>query len=164
MPRVWLNSRFSSWCVTLLLTLALAACHDTPRDNPFDPSLTPAVELVSAAVEDTTGSADLRWTAYAGRQPFAAYRILRQVRGLTAVDTVEVIEDVHRKAGAVRLSLYNISGQLIRTLIDGAHPAGSYAIAWDGRNDAGRSVASGVYLCRMIAGEFSAVRKLLLVR
>ena len=96
MSRVWFSSRSLSWRVTLLLTLALAACHDTPRNNPFDPSLTPAVELVSVAVEDTTGSADLKWTAYAGRQPFAGYRILRQVRGLTAVDTVEVIEDVHR--------------------------------------------------------------------
>jgi len=68
------------------------------------------------------------------------------------------------EAGRVRLSLYNVSGQLIRTLVDGERPAGSYSVVWDGTDDAGRNVASGVYLCRMIAGEFGAVRKLVLVR
>lgn len=42
--------------------------------------------------------------------------------------------------------------------------AGSYSVVWDGRDDAGRDVASGVYLCRMVVGDFSAVRKLVLVR
>jgi len=68
------------------------------------------------------------------------------------------------EAGAVRLSLYNVSGQLIRTLVDGERAAGSYSVTWDGRNDAGRDVASGIYLSRMEVGGFSAVRKLVLVR
>jgi len=68
------------------------------------------------------------------------------------------------EASAVRLSLYNTSGQMIRTLVDGAHPAGRYSVTWDGRDDAGREVASSVYLCWMEAGRYSAARKLLLVR
>ena len=68
------------------------------------------------------------------------------------------------EAGAVHLLLYNISGQLIRRLVDGAHPVGSYSVVWDGRDDVGRDVASGVYLCRMEARGYSAVRKLVLMR
>ena len=68
------------------------------------------------------------------------------------------------KTGTVRLSVYALTGQHIRTLMDGERPAGSYSVVWNGTDDAGRGVASGVYLCRMEAGEYSAVRKLVLVR
>ena len=68
------------------------------------------------------------------------------------------------KAGTVRLSVYALTGQLVRTLMDGERSAGSYSVVWDGRDDAGRDVASGVYLCRMEAGHYRAVRKMLLVR
>lgn len=67
--------------------LFLAACHDAPRKNPFDPELTPAVEL-SVALDDTAGTATLNWTPYAGEQPFAAYWVLRNVVKSTEVDTL----------------------------------------------------------------------------
>jgi len=76
----------------------------------------------------------------------------------------EMIEYALPNAGAVRLVIYALTGQHVRTLADGECPAGTYSATWDGRDDAGRSVASGVYLCRMEAGNFSAVRKLVLVR
>ena len=66
-------------------------------------------------------------------------------------------------AGTVRLLLYNLAGQRIRTLLDVDHSAGIYAVTWDGTDDFGRPAASGVYLCRMIAGDYSAVRKLMLL-
>jgi len=67
-------------------------------------------------------------------------------------------------AGTVRLSLYNLTGQLVRTLVDREHPAGNYSVLWDGTDNIGRDVASGVYLCRMETEEYHAVRKLVLVR
>ena len=69
------------------------------------------------------------------------------------------------KAGAVRLRVYASTGQKVRTLVDGeSRSAGSYSVLWDGRDDAGRDVASGVYLCRMEGGEYRGVRRMLLVR
>ena len=50
-----------------LLVLVLIACHDAPRDNPFDPTLTPPVEWVSAVVDTTSGTVTLEWTAYSGQ-------------------------------------------------------------------------------------------------
>lgn len=67
-------------------------------------------------------------------------------------------------SGVVRLSVYDLSGQRIRTLVDGARSAGSHTVTWDGTDDTGRDVASGVYLCRMETAGFRAVRKLLLIK
>ena len=72
--------------------------------------------------------------------------------------------DTKPESRSIRLSLYNVSGQRIRTLVDGERPAGSYSVTWDGRDDAGRDAGSGVYLCRMEVGDYCAVRKLALVR
>ena len=68
------------------------------------------------------------------------------------------------EGGVVRLFLYNLSGQKIRTLVDVHQMAGSYSVTWDGTDETGRAVASGVYLCRMESGGFSTVRKMLLVQ
>ena len=73
-------------------SLAVVGCHDTPRKNPFDPKLTPAV-AVTVSLDPGTGTAVVDWTPYDGRQPFAEYWILRQVQGLVTVDTLAVIRD-----------------------------------------------------------------------
>ena len=67
-------------------------------------------------------------------------------------------------AGAVRLSIYAPTGQLVRILVDAEHPASVYSMKWDGTDNVGKGVASGVYLCQMEAGEYSGLRKLMLVR
>jgi len=55
--------------------------------------LTPPVEL-SVSQNDTNATALLEWTVFEGSTPFAAYRVLRKVPELAAVDTLAVIEDV----------------------------------------------------------------------
>ena len=57
------------------------------------------------------------------------------------------------RSGDVRLALYNVRGRKVRTLVDGVHTQGTYITTWDGKDDEGRRVASGVYLCRMSTGE-----------
>lgn len=68
------------------------------------------------------------------------------------------------KASNVRLRVYAVTGQHIRTLVDGERAAGGYSVTWDGTGDTGRDVTSGVYMCRMETGDYRAVRKMLLVR
>ena len=64
----------------------------------------------------------------------------------------------------VRLEIYNLMGQRVRTLVHAAQDAGFFSARWDGRNDEGVSVASGVYLYRLRAGGFTATRKMLLIK
>ena len=68
------------------------------------------------------------------------------------------------EARTVHLAIYSQAGQLIRTLVDLERPAGSHSVMWNGQNDDGRYVASSVYLCRIQAGSYRAVRKLVLTR
>jgi len=63
----------------------------------------------------------------------------------------------------VKIVLYNMLGQSIRTLVDGNQSAGFYTVYWDGRSDMGSPVSSGIYICNMLAGEFSQNHKLLLL-
>jgi hypothetical protein len=81
-----------TWLLTGLLTLA-ACSHDSKRDNPLDPQLTPPVEL-QVSVEDTTGTASLTWTPYDGEAAFAAYWIIRVAQAPEIVDTLAVLSDV----------------------------------------------------------------------
>ncbi len=64
----------------------------------------------------------------------------------------------------VELMVYNLLGQEVVTLVSGQQPAGKHTVIWDGRNSSGRSVASGVYLYRLKAGDFVQTRKMLFVR
>ncbi|NKB72759.1 MAG: hypothetical protein GKR89_37280 [Candidatus Latescibacteria bacterium] len=77
----------------LLGLLLLAGCHDTARNNPLDPELTAPVNLDVRLDATTTGTAALTWTSYAGRQPFAAYQLWRNIARRTEVDTLATILD-----------------------------------------------------------------------
>ena len=69
----------------------------------------------------------------------------------------------------VAIRIYNISGRLIKTLDLGHKPSGFYASRekaayWDGRNEAGEPVASGVYFYTIQAGDFTATKKMIVAR
>ena len=68
------------------------------------------------------------------------------------------------KATHVTLSVYTVSGELVTTLLDEAMSAGTFSITWNGRSSSGRAVSSGLYLYRIQASDFTAVRKMVLVK
>ena len=63
-----------------------------------------------------------------------------------------------------RLVIYNVLGQLVAAPVDATLPAGSHSITWDGRNNSGRQVSSGVYFYVISTKEHHAVKKLLLLK
>lgn len=63
-----------------------------------------------------------------------------------------------------RLMIYDLLGQELRTLVDGVVEAGHHLVEWDGKDDRGRDLSTGVYLYRLEAGSFIETRKALLVR
>jgi len=66
--------------------------------------------------------------------------------------------------GAVCLDIYNIKGQKVRELVDEVLESGSHTVEWNGFDDTGRAVSSGIYFYRMRAGEYVGVRKMLLMK
>jgi hypothetical protein len=68
------------------------------------------------------------------------------------------------EAARVKLFIYNLLGQRIRTLFDGVRAVGTYSAQWDGLNDGGEQVAAGIYFLRMETDNLTLTRKMLLVR
>jgi hypothetical protein len=64
----------------------------------------------------------------------------------------------------VHLQVYSVTGQLVKTLVNGTLDAGRYETLWQGENDAGISVGSGVYFCRLMAGGHTRSIKVLLMK
>ncbi len=67
-------------------------------------------------------------------------------------------------AQAVTLTIYNVLGQKVRTLINERLEAGYYEAVWNGLNEQGQALASGVYLYRMEAGDYRTVRRMVLLK
>ncbi|MBE84335.1 MAG: hypothetical protein CME21_17380 [Gemmatimonadetes bacterium] len=68
------------------------------------------------------------------------------------------------ESGATKLVVYNLLGQQVRTLIDNTIEAGYHSIVWDGADEFGRQVASGIYIYRMSSGEFAATRRMMFLK
>ncbi|MCB0276730.1 MAG: choice-of-anchor J domain-containing protein [Calditrichaeota bacterium] len=69
-----------------------------------------------------------------------------------------------QRSAPVALRVFAPNGQLVRTLLQGFRPAGEHRERWDGRNDSGAEVSSGVYFYRLQVGPASATAKMLLIR
>ena len=69
------------------------------------------------------------------------------------------------QASDVELTVYNVVGQAVRTLVAEHQSAGRYVVEWDATNDSGHSLSSGMYFYRLQAGgEFREVKKMLLLK
>ena len=68
------------------------------------------------------------------------------------------------KPGPARLEVFSLTGQRVAILHRGPQQAGYHRLPWDGRDDEGRLLASGVYLYRLVTGEGVLTRKLMLLR
>lgn len=66
--------------------------------------------------------------------------------------------------GTVSINVYDVAGRLVRTLVNDSKPAGRYSATWNGRNNHGEEVSSGVYFFKMKAGRFTSVRKAVLLK
>ena len=69
-----------------------------------------------------------------------------------------------KEPGRVKMEVYNIRGQLVRTLVDEEQTTGHYKLIFDSRDDRGRSIASGVYMLRMKAPGYKKTTKMILMQ
>lgn len=67
-------------------------------------------------------------------------------------------------AGMVLIQIFNIRGQLVRTVVDSYHNPGKYSFNWDGRTQSGKPVASGSYFYRMTSCDYTNTRRMILVK
>ena len=68
------------------------------------------------------------------------------------------------KADYVTIDIYNIKGEKIKSLLNEHLGATQHNIVWNGKNDAGEPVSSGIYFYKIKAGKFNAVKKMVLIK
>jgi flagellar hook assembly protein FlgD len=66
--------------------------------------------------------------------------------------------------GQVEIRIFDVAGHVVRRLVDRRLPAGRHAVVWNGLDDAGGRVASGVYFYALVAADYRATRKLVVLR
>jgi Tol biopolymer transport system component len=124
--------------------------HDPAND--FNPSWMPGVSLPD---DRATAIA-----AHAGRPPqLGLHGNYPNPFNASTVIPYDLADDAE-----VALTVFNLSGQVVRTLVDALLPAGAHRAQWNGTDAAGRHVAAGVYLCKLRVGEHREVRKMALIR
>jgi hypothetical protein len=69
-----------------------------------------------------------------------------------------------KQTNPVALRVYNVLGQLVRTLVNEPQEAGIYEVIWDGSDENGNEVASGIYFYRLQAEDFTEAKKMLLLK
>ncbi len=69
-----------------------------------------------------------------------------------------------KDAAPVKVEIYNMKGQLVRTLVNDTKSKGTYKVLWNGKDQNGNQVSSGIYYCKMYAGKYSSTRKMLLMK
>jgi hypothetical protein len=67
-------------------------------------------------------------------------------------------------AAKVRLTVYNVAGQAVRTLVNGTQPAGYHSIKWDGQDDQGRKLSTGVYFYQLDNGTTTSTKKMVVIK
>lgn len=72
--------------------------------------------------------------------------------------------DVPSDGGKVTLEIFDVSGRLVRRLVDGQETPGRKSVAWDGRDERGKSVASAVYYYRLQAPGYEKILKMMVVK
>ena len=68
------------------------------------------------------------------------------------------------RSGPVKLQVFDVSGRLVRTLVNETRAAGPYRIDWDGKDNAGRAAAAGIYMYRLAAGDHVQQKKMTLIK
>jgi hypothetical protein len=108
-------------------------------------------DVVGPALANVTTEGQLVFTARpAIPNPFAA--------------ETRITFDIPDHAGPVSLAIYNVRGQVVRTLIDGIVDRGRHTVSWNAADSAGRRVSAGVYFARLVLGGAARSQKLVVVR
>ena len=69
-----------------------------------------------------------------------------------------------KETSPVTIEVYNLKGQLVRTLVNEVKTAGNYSVVWNGRDNNNQPVSSGVYFYKMNAGKYSSTKKMIMMK
>ncbi|MER3522963.1 MAG: hypothetical protein C4326_02575 [Ignavibacteria bacterium] len=174
-PVQTLRYRDSTRVATGMLNSCAASCHRNPSGStaavpsfgiPTDPTLTNWAEPTDLALADTLWRYWQAW-GFTGVRELAhavpATYTLSQNYPNPFNPSTHIIVELPQQSD-VMLAVYNIIGERVATLMQGEFKAGRYEVTWQGKDDFGLQLATGVYLYRLDAGNTSMTKKMILLR
>jgi hypothetical protein len=75
-----------------------------------------------------------------------------------------IIKYAVKQTSSVTITVFNLKGQKVKTLIDEVVPLGDHAVSWNGKDDNDRDISSGVYFYKMNAGKYTSTKKMILLK
>ena len=143
-------------------------CWVCTEDGDWNP-LSPEYQMAVSPVMNTDKSGDVLVLGGEGRPAADGPDLATPlVAGMTAVpnpfNPQTEIRFTLPAGGEVKLTVFDVRGRAVRTLVSGTLAAGPHAVAWNGRSDAGRAQPSGVYLALLEAGPVRLTQRLTLVQ
>lgn len=131
------------------IRIPLTLCIDTTTSVDFDENQKPSNFALFQNYPNPFNPVTIIWYAVGNMETEAA------VGGRPTADN---------SSPRTTLKIYNILGQKVRTLVDEPKRAGSYEVIWDGKDDLGKEVASGIYFYKLTAGSYQKIRKMVLLK
>jgi hypothetical protein len=155
----WLNSPSNNfgWLLLGVENAPTTAKRFDTREN-LEPASRPVLMVNYTATVGVNDNSSSRPAA------FALHKNFPNPFTSSAFNSATTIRYELPRGEKVTLVIYNLLGEKIRTLVDASESAGSKQVIWNGTNDDGVKVASGIYIYRIDAGVFTATRKLAVVQ
>jgi hypothetical protein len=112
------------------------------------------------------GPVNVLYTGVSGqpREPIIAYSFKLGQNAPNPFKQQTTINYQLPKAGKVSLKIYNIAGQVVKTLMDGVQGPGAYNVKWDGRDDNKRKISNGIYFYKLQAGKDGNIKKMVIIK
>lgn len=134
------------------------------REYPVPPQVVPMGKLKVAERALWTGSGSQSPVALEEEDaPIEIQPAIVAISTSSSVGSVDIHYQVP-EAGKVSITVFDVTGRQVKALYSGQQTSGSHQLTWDGVDDAGRNVSSGVYIVRMKAGDFQAREKVTIIR
>lgn len=120
------------------------------------------VEIING--DTTTVNIALEPVVHNPQEPEIAYDTMLISCFPNPLVTCSNISYANKGPSDVLINIYNVKGQLIKTLVDKYQKSGRYSVIWNGTDINNKQIANGVYFLRMTSGKYSATRKVMLLR
>ena len=153
----------SSYCVLNKRTVTVMAEDNWwGTDAPLGSFFYGPVDWVPFLTEDPGLQFAVRMPGQVLTVPARAYNVQNYPNPMNPMTTIEY--GVPEGGMLVTVKVYDVSGRLVRTLVEGSVPAGVHTVSWDGRSENGKYVASGVYLYEAVIGEYRVSKKMVVLK
>jgi hypothetical protein len=161
--RIFTGSPWTDYCVMNKTAVALMAeCNWWGTSQPTQSLFYGPVDWNPYLGSDPGLPFALRMPGLVFGVPPLAYSVQNYPNPLNPLTTIEY--GVPEEGARVTLRVFDVSGRVVRVLVDGTRPAGVHFVSWDGCGDDGRRVASGVYLYEAVIGDYRTTKKMVVLR